>query len=113
MTNLSKLAVAGLAAAVTVSLATSAFALPILKIAPKQVHHTQALDCTVRGFDLIITNFGDDNADSGRQVAWAASTGDNGTMLLPKMLAPGERLLVADALTDFAARGSRCEADFV
>ncbi|MBN9305929.1 MAG: hypothetical protein BGO82_01150 [Devosia sp. 67-54] len=113
MSNLHKLAVVGLATAVTLSLASGAFALSLIKPVLKQAHHTQALDCTVRGFDLIITNFGDDNADSGRQVAWAVSTGDNGTMLLPKMLAPGERLLVADALTDFAARGSRCQVDYI
>jgi len=113
MSTLRKFTIAGLAVAATLSLATSAFALPILKIVPKQAHHTQALDCTVRGFDLIITNFGDDNADSGRQVAWAAATGDDGTLLLPKMLAPGERLLIADVLTDFAARGTACQAGFV
>jgi hypothetical protein len=111
MNKLTMITTAALAAAVTLSLATGAFALP-----PPRPHlpHSHDLSCTVRGPNLIITNFGDTNADSGRQLVWSApNTNDGGTLTLPKMLAPGEEVLIADVLTDFALPGDTCDAAFV
>src|SRR3982751_6450925 len=118
MNKLIKVAAATLATAVTLSFATSAFALPIIIIPlPKHgpvTHHTHDLTCRVRGDNLFIMNFGDTNADSGRQVSWASPmTGDEGTLMLPKMLAPGEEVMIAEVLTDFAGPGSRCDIDYV
>jgi len=112
------LAVAGLAATVTLSFASSAFALPIPifplpKLNVPHHHHTLDLSCRVRGDNLFITNFGDANADSGRQVSWASTTGDEGTLLLPKMLAPGEEVMIAEVLTEMAGPGDECQAAFV
>lgn len=113
------LAVAALAATVTIAFSSSAFALfPVIPLPPLKInvphhHHTMDLTCRVRGDNLFITNFGDANADSGRQVAWAATTGDDGTLLLPKMLAPGEEVMIAAVLTDIAGPGDECQAAFV
>jgi len=113
------LAVAGLAATVTIAFSSSAFALfPVIPLPPLKLnvphhHHTMDLTCRVRGDNLFITNFGDANADSGRQVSWASTTGDEGTLLLPKMLAPGEEVMIAEVLTEMAGPGDECQAAFV
>ena len=119
MNTLTKTAAAALAATIVVSFVTSAFAINLPAPQPRRpagphVQHSHDLSCKVIGTNLIITNFGDTNADSGRQVAWSSpDTADGGTLMLPKMLAPGEQVLIADILTDFATPGDDCEADFV
>ena len=115
-------AAAGLATAVMLSFAGSAFAMRIIIVPPPVTkpsptpqptsHGVTSLDCTARGYDLTITNFGGDNADSGRQVTWAATNGTAGELSLPKMLAPGESVHFTDALDEFAARGTDCQAGF-
>jgi hypothetical protein len=113
MNKLITVAAATLATTIAVSFATSAFALPVIKPRP-HTHYTHDLTCRVRGDNLFITNFGDTNAESGSQISWASpATGDAGTLLLPKMLAPGEELMIADVLTDLAGPGSRCDVAFV
>lgn len=112
------LAVAALAAAVTVTFSSSAFALfPVIPLPPLKINvphhgHNNDLVCRARGDILFITNFGDKNADSGRTVTWAVSNGDAGELLLPKMLAPGEEVMIADALNELAAPGDDCQAAF-
>ena len=119
MNKLIKVAAATLATTITLSFASAAFAFPLIivplpKHGPATPHHSHDLSCKVRGPNLIITNFGDTNADSGRQVSWSSpDTGDAGELMLPKMLAPGEDVLIADVLTDLALPGDDCEVGFV
>ena len=71
------------------------------------------LDCRMKGFDFWIINFGNANVDSGRQVAWSSPTTDDGAVItLPRMLAPGEELKLADVLSDVPYRGAPCTASF-
>ena len=112
MTKLVTITTAALVAVLGVSMATSAFAAK----PPARPHaiHNHDLSCTVRGPNLVITNFGDTNADSGSQVIWSSpDTLDGGTLTLPKMLAPGEEVLIADILTTIALPGDDCTADIV
>jgi hypothetical protein len=67
----------------------------------------------MKGFDFWIINFGSANVDSGRQVAWSSPTTDDGAVItLPKTLAPGEQLKLADVLSDVPYRGAPCVAAF-
>ena len=112
---MNKLITTTLFALVGVSLATSAFAANPPHLPPARPHaiHSHDLSCKVVGPNLIITNFGDTNADSGRQVDWSSpDTLDGGTLTLPKMLAPGEEVLIADILTTPALPGDDCDAAF-
>ena len=91
----------------------------IIPVPPNQpqpdIHHsTTALECKVRNTDFYIINFGSANIESGRQVEWSSpATQDGGVVLLPKMLAPGDSVKLADVLSDFALPGSPCAAGFV
>src|SRR3569623_1341365 len=97
-------------ALVGVSLATTVFAAPPPKVQRPHLVHSHDLSCKVIGPNLIITNFGDTNADSGRQVDWSSpDTNDGGTLTLPKLLAPGEEVLIADILTTPALPGDDCD----
>lgn len=113
------LAVATLATAVTIGFTSNAFALfPVIPLPPLKINvphhgHNTDLACRVHGADLVIINFGDKNADSGRQLSWATNNGDGGELPLPKMLAPGEEVTIADALDTFAAPGVDCQAAFI
>ena len=112
---MNKLITTTLFALVGVSLATSAFAANPPHLPPARPHaiHSHDLSCKVVGPNLIITNFGDTNADSGRQVDWSSpDTLDGGTLTLPKMLAPGEELRLADVLSDVPERFAPCDASF-
>ena len=118
MNTLTKTAAATLAATIVVSFVTSAFAINLppqpRRPAGPHVQHSHDLSCKVIGTDLIITNFGDTNADSGRQVDLSSpDTNDGGSLMLPKMRAPGEHVLIADILSDIAIPGDDCQADFV
>ena len=110
MTNLSKIAL--LALATIIAGTTIASAAPIIIKFPKlQGPHNsdQSLECRVRGNDFYVINFGDKNLDSGRQIAWnSPSTGDSGLAMVPKMLAPGEEVRIAD-LSFAVAPGTRCD----
>ncbi len=76
-------------------------------------HGAPDLECRMKGTDFWIINFGGANVDSGRQVAWASPTTDDGAVItLPKTLAPGEQLKLADVLSDVPYRGAPCVAAF-
>lgn len=128
MTNLTKLAaLAVLALGATTSIA-SALPLPPPPPFPFPVpggpnnmpntpsverHGAPDLECRMKGFDFWIINFGSGDVDSGRQVAWASPTTDDGAVItLPKTLAPGEQLKLADVLSDVPYRGAPCVAAF-
>lgn len=113
---MNKLIVATLAAVVVAATASSAFAFfPPIKgpklIVPRQ-DVTHDLTCRVSGDNLYITNFGNSTDDSGREVVWASpATGDQGSLILPP-IAPGDEVLFAGVLTDFAGPGSPCDVGF-
>ncbi|HVY52643.1 MAG TPA: hypothetical protein VHA07_13925 [Devosia sp.] len=127
MTNLTKLAATALVALTASTSFASAMVTPNypgpipLPIPPTNYpgqpdhhHGFTSLECKVRGADFYIMNFGTTTIDSGRQVAWASpTTDDDGVVLLPKMLAPGESVKLADVLSDLALPGSPCSAAFV
>lgn len=122
MTNLTKLAAIALVAlSASTTFASAAFIPPNFPLIPvpqpnhPSVHHgITSLDCKVRDGDFYIMNFGTTTIDSGRQVAWSSpTTDDDGVVLLPKMLAPGEQVKLADVLSDMALPGSPCTAAFV
>jgi hypothetical protein len=122
MTNLTKLAT--LAATTFVLTTTFATAMSIPTTAPGPIptpndpptmttHGAPDLECRMKGFDFWIINFGSANVDSGRQVAWSSPTTDDGAVItLPKTLAPGEQLKLADVLSDVPYRGAPCVAAF-
>ena len=111
---MNKLIATTVLALVGVSLATTAFAANPKPPARPHAIHSHDLSCKVIGPNLVITNFGDTNADSGRQGDWSSpDTLDGGTLTLPKMLAPGEEVLLADILTTAALPGDDCDAAFV
>jgi hypothetical protein len=127
MTTLTKLAT--LTAAMLVLTTTFASAMSIPTTAPGPIpgprpnpdhpdtstsHGAPDLECRMKGLDFFIINFGNANVDSGRQVAWSSpTTADGEVILLPKMLAPGEQLKLADVLSDVPDRGAPCNAAFV
>jgi hypothetical protein len=118
MTNLTKLAAFALVALSASTTFASAMVIPsrppLTRLGPTTTHSPAELDCKVRGADFYITNFGSDNVDSGRQVAWNSPTSDDsGVVLLPRMLAPGESVKLADVLSDFVLPGSPCTVAFV
>jgi hypothetical protein len=119
MTNLTKLAAIALAALVaSTAIATAGGPPPLPKVPqvhPQRPHHHGIVDleCKMKGFDFWIINFGNDNVDSGRQVSWSSPTTDDGAVItLPKMLAPGEELRLADVLSDVPAQFAPCDASF-
>ncbi len=97
--------------------ATDAFAMrafPPPRYAPSTPHSPDDIVCRVKDDNFFIANFGGRNLDSGRQVAWRSpTTGDEGTILIPKMLAPGEEVELFGVLSDYAAAGAPCSADLV
>jgi hypothetical protein len=127
MTNLTKLAAfAVLALGATTTLAS---AIPLPGPAPfpfpvpggpntpnaptLERHGAPDLECRMKGLDFWIINFGGANVDSGRQVAWSSPTTEDGAIItLPKTLAPGEQLKLADVLSDVPYRGAPCIAAF-
>jgi|SRR6185369_5524210 len=118
MLNTAKLATLALVA----TIATSAFVSdasakgvgPHPNPPPVVNHGSPDITCKVKDFDFWIINFGDTNLDSGRQVEWRSpTTEDAGIIMLPKMLAPGEQIKLADVLSDEAYRGAPCTAAFV
>jgi hypothetical protein len=123
MTNLTKLAAIALVAlSASTTFASAAFVNPPAIMVPPAgpqsqptVHRTPAnLECKVRDADFYIINFGSNNIDSGREVAWSSpATDDDGVILLPRMLAPGDSVKLADVLSDFALPGAPCSAAFV
>ena len=118
MTNTTRLASLALIALITAgSASTDAFAMRTLhppRYAPSVPHSPDDIDCRVKDDNFYITNFGDRNLDSGRQVSWRSpTTGDEGVILLPRMLAPGQEVELYGVLTDYAAAGAPCTVDFV
>jgi hypothetical protein len=122
MTNLTKIVTFALTTVVvTTSMiaAASAFTLPTFP--PTRIPHSfdkhhsdMTVECRVHDADFWIQNFGGDNLDSGRQIAWRSpTTGDEGVILLPKMLAPGEEVKLADVLSDDALAGAPCAVALV
>lgn len=77
-------------------------------------HSTLDLECRVKNNDFYIINFGNAVVDSGRQIEWRSpTTNDDGRILLPRMLNPGDEVKLADVLTDVALSGAPCTAAFV
>jgi hypothetical protein len=118
MTKPTRLVSLALVALVAVGgVATDAFAarqLPPPRNTPSVPHSPDDIVCRVKDDNFYITNFGDRNLDSGRQVSWRSpTTGDEGVILLPKMLAPGEEVELYGVLSDFVAAGSLCTAELV
>jgi hypothetical protein len=102
--------VAGAAGLTIVAVDTPTLSIPSHKTGPGPQHRTYAVECRVHGDNFYIINWGNDNLDSGRTVAWASpSTGDGGTLLLPKSLAPGEEVKLADLLSMPVIPGARCD----
>lgn len=115
LTKLAAFAILGLAA--TTSIAAAA-GLPQLQPGPhlqvSRPHHgIKDLECKMKGFDFWIMNFGTNNVDSGSQISWSSpTTGDGNVITLPRMLAPGEELKLADVLSDVPERFAPCDASF-
>jgi hypothetical protein len=81
---------------------------------PNTTHSTLDLECRVKNNDFYIINFGNAVVDSGRQIEWRSpTTNDDGRILLPRMLNPGDEVKLADVLTDVALSGAPCTAAFV
>jgi len=115
MTNLTKLAALALAALVASTAIADAGAPPLqAKPRPSRPHHgIKDLECKMKGLDFWIMNFGTTTVDSGSQISWSSPTTDDGDVItLPKMLAPGEELKLADVLSDVPARFAPCDASF-
>jgi hypothetical protein len=111
MTTITKLTALALAALVAST--TIASALPF-SVRPGKSHSNYAVECRVHGDSFYVINWGSNTIDSGRQVSWTSpSTGDHGLTLMPKSLAPGEEVQLADVLSDTVAPGARCAADLV
>ena len=107
MTNLTKIALLALATVIAGTAIASAAPVLILKRTP---HSSPNVVCRLHGTDLFVMNFGEKNLDSGRQLEWASrTTGDQGTLMLPVMLAPGEEVRIADVLSIESIRGAQCE----
>ena len=123
LTSLAALAILAFAAAP--SLAAAAGAPPMLpgpkmptpgpsQSSPHTSHGSPYLDCRVHGLDFFIMNMGTSAIDSGSQVAWnSPTTDDSSVVLLPRMLAPGEEVKLADVLSDVPQRGAPCAVGFV
>jgi len=116
MTKLTKLSLLALAA-LTISTAIASAAAP-LAAAPRparpHLHHNTIIECRVKDDNFWIINFGDKILDSGVQIEWTSpSTHDDGTVLLPKMLAPGDEVKLAEVLSDDAFAGAPCSAAIV
>ena len=115
MTNRTRLVSVALVALVAAGgVATDAFAMRVLppRYAPSVSHSPDDVVCRVKDDNFFITNFGNRNLDSGRQVSWRSpTTGVEGTILMPKMLAPGEEVELYGVLSDDAAAGAPCTVD--
>jgi hypothetical protein len=122
MTKLTRLAtLAFVALTASTSLAAAAIMPPMPKIptipnvpsAPDS-HGSPYLDCRVSGLDFWIINMGAKTIESGSQVAWASPTTDDANVvLLPRMLAPGDEVKLADVLSDAPQRGAPCAVGLV
>ena len=115
MTNLSKIALVALATLVAgTTIASAAVAPPTNRLNHTQDHPNYGIECRVHGDSFYIINWGNSVLDSGRQVSWSSpTTQDSGIVLLPKMLAPGEEVQLADVLSDVVVPGSTCSAALV
>ncbi len=117
MTNLTKMAAVALAALFVTTTVAFAAAPPMQAgphPRPSRPHFgIKDLECKMKGFDFWIINFGTNNVDSGSQISWSSPTTDDGDVItLPKMLAPGEELRLADVLSDVPERFAPCDASF-
>src|SRR4051812_823601 len=106
MTNLIKLTTIALTAIVATTSIASAMILPVPRVPRPHLHQNHTLlgvECRVKDNDFWIINWGNTNLDSGRVITWRSpTTGDQGEVLLPKMLAPGEEVKLFDVLSDEA-----------
>jgi hypothetical protein len=77
-------------------------------------HPNYAVECRVHGDNFYIMNWGNSVLDSGLQIEWGSpTTGDGGRVLLPKMLAPGEEVKLADVLSADVLPHSPCNVAIV
>jgi len=113
MTNLSKIALTAFALVVAGTTIASAAIIP-QRIARPTNHPDYNVECRVHGDSFYIINWGNSVLDSGRQVSWGSpTTNDSGLVLLPKMLAPGEEVQLADVLSDTVLPHSPCNVALV
>jgi hypothetical protein len=117
MTTLTKTALTALAFVVcgtTLALANGAGP-PTHRISgPNPSHPDYNVECRVHGDSFYVINWGNSVLDSGRQISWRSpTTNDSGVVLLPKMLAPGEEVQLADILSDVVLPHSPCNVALV
>jgi hypothetical protein len=117
MTNLSKIALIALTAVIAGTSIAAAMSTPTHRLPTttnNNGHPNYAVECRVHGDNFFIMNWGNSTLDSGLQIEWGSpTTGDGGRVLLPKMLAPGEEVKLADALSDIVIPGSPCNVAIV
>ena len=114
MTNMSKLALLAITALTVTTTIASAVVLPTPRPSRPHNHSNVIVECRVKGDDFYVINFGDKVLDTGIQIEWRSpSTDDSGKILLPKRLAPGDEVKLAEVLSDFAIPGSPCSAAVV
>ena len=112
MTNLSKIALISLALVIAGTTMASAAFIPEHRRPTS--HPDYAVECRVHGDSFYVINWGNSVLDSGLQIDWASpTTGDDGRTLLPKMLAPGEEVQLADVLSTDVIPGSPCNVAIV
>ena len=111
LTKTALIALAFVVAGTTLALANGAG--PPRKVGPNPNHPDYNIECRVHGDSFYVINWGNSVLDSGRQISWTSpTTGDTGTTLLPKMLAPGEEVQLAELSTTVAPR-SPCDVALV
>ena len=95
----------------TVPTTVTAWPGPVLKSGPSLTQpRTYAVECRVKGDNFFIINWGNDNLDAGRQIAWSSpTTGDGGVIPLPKTLGPGDQVKLAEVLSAPVLPGARCD----
>jgi hypothetical protein len=116
MTNVTKIAFAALALTVAgTSVAFAAVAGPPSRLGGGNSSHPDySVECRVHGDSFYVMNWGNSVLDSGLQIAWASpTTDDSGVILLPKMLAPGEEVQLADVLSGIVVPGATCQIAIV
>ena len=112
MTTLSKIALITLAAVVAGTTIASAAVQPPRR--PNTNHPDYGVECRVHGDSFYVINWGNSVLDSGLQISWTSpTTDDSGVTLLPKMLAPGEEVQLADVLSSIVIPGSPCQIAIV
>lgn len=112
LTKLASLAIMALAATTSITSALEGIHLvPGPNNFPDKVQHSTILECRVKDDNFWIMNFGNGNLDSGLQISWRSpTTNDEGVILLPKMLAPGDEVKLAGILSGDANAGAPCTA---